>query len=84
MTIAAKYENGVFKPLEGVALEEGTVVEVHIPPAPGSKPRSIKNLGFTGMWANREDIQHGVAYLNSLRDNPRSPQPSALTQQATS
>ena len=28
MTIPAKYENGVFKPLEGVKLAEGARVEV--------------------------------------------------------
>jgi predicted DNA-binding antitoxin AbrB/MazE fold protein len=28
MTIAAKYEEGVFKPLEDVAIKEGTVAEV--------------------------------------------------------
>ena len=31
MTIAAKYENGVFKPLEDVKLTEGARVEVHTP-----------------------------------------------------
>lgn len=31
MTIPAKYENGVFKPLEDVHLTEGTRVEVHVP-----------------------------------------------------
>ena len=31
MTIAAKYEDGVFKPLEEVKLTEGTRVEVLIP-----------------------------------------------------
>jgi predicted DNA-binding antitoxin AbrB/MazE fold protein len=28
MTISARFENGVFKPLEDVQIEEGTVVEV--------------------------------------------------------
>ena len=28
MTISAKYENGVFKPLEDVQMKEGTIVEV--------------------------------------------------------
>jgi predicted DNA-binding antitoxin AbrB/MazE fold protein len=37
MTIAAKYEDGVFKPLENVEIPEGTVVEVRLPPSP---PRS--------------------------------------------
>jgi predicted DNA-binding antitoxin AbrB/MazE fold protein len=31
MTIAAKYEDGVVKPLEDVKVKEGTVVEVHLP-----------------------------------------------------
>jgi predicted DNA-binding antitoxin AbrB/MazE fold protein len=29
MTIPAKYENGVFRPLHDVPIEEGTVVEVY-------------------------------------------------------
>ena len=31
MTITAKYEDGVFKPLETVTINEGTIVEVHVP-----------------------------------------------------
>jgi predicted DNA-binding antitoxin AbrB/MazE fold protein len=31
MTIPAKYENGVFRPLEIVQMKEGTVVEVLVP-----------------------------------------------------
>ena len=31
MTITAKYEDGVFKPLEDVAITEGTIVEVRVP-----------------------------------------------------
>jgi hypothetical protein len=31
--IEARYENGVFKPLEEIALPAGTVVEVHVPAA---------------------------------------------------
>ena len=31
MTIAAKDENGIFRPLEDVKIKEGTVVEVLIP-----------------------------------------------------
>ena len=31
MTISAKYENGVFKPMESVKLAEGTKVEVLVP-----------------------------------------------------
>ena len=71
MTIAARYENGVFKPLEGVAIEEGTVVEVHIPAQSGAKRGSIRDLAFTGMWAHRDDIEDGVSYVSRLRDDPR-------------
>ena len=38
MTIAAKYEDGVFKPLEDVKLTEGTRVEVHVPASPRRRP----------------------------------------------
>ncbi len=30
MTIPARYENGVFRPLQDVAIKEGRVVEVHL------------------------------------------------------
>jgi predicted DNA-binding antitoxin AbrB/MazE fold protein len=73
MTIAAKYEDGVFKPLENVKVKEGTVVEVHLPreqEQPGPS-RSIKDLPFYGMWADRTDIEDGVSYVNKLRDYPR-------------
>ena len=73
MTIHAKYENGVFRPLEDVAIKEGTVVQVHVPVEgqSGGKRRSIKDLAFYGMWADRADIIDGVSYVNTLRNNPR-------------
>ncbi len=73
MTIPAKYENGVFRPLGEVAIEEGTVVQVHVPAEGerGGKRRSIKDLPFYGMWADRDDIVDGVSYVNTLRNNPR-------------
>ena len=73
LTIPAKYENGVFRPLEGVSIKEGTVVQVHVPPddEPGVRRRSIKDLPFYGMWADRNDITDGVSYVNTLRNNPR-------------
>jgi predicted DNA-binding antitoxin AbrB/MazE fold protein len=73
MTISAKYEDGVFKPLEDVKVKEGTVVEVRLPadPAPTGRRRSIKELPFYGMWADRTDIEDGISYVNRLRDNPR-------------
>jgi predicted DNA-binding antitoxin AbrB/MazE fold protein len=73
MTIPAKFENGVFRPLEAVQIKEGTVVEVHVPAEhkPEGQRRSIKDLAFFGMWKDREDIGNGVEYVNRLRDNPR-------------
>jgi len=43
MTIAAKFENGVFRPLEDVQIKEGTVVEVLVPAEqkPPGQRRSI-------------------------------------------
>jgi len=72
MTIPAKFENGVFRPPEDVAIREGTVVQVHV--STGSelgKRRSIKELPFYGMWADRDDIVDGVSYVDNLRNNPR-------------
>jgi len=73
MTIAAKYEDGVFRPLESVTIREGTIGEIRVP-TEGEQPRkrpSIKDLPFYGMWADRDDITDGVGYVNRLRDNPR-------------
>ena len=73
MTIPAKYENGVFRPLEIVQMKEGTVVEVLVPAEQeaAGKRRSIKDLPFYGMWKDRTDIGGGVDYVNRLRENPR-------------
>ena len=71
MTIRAKYEKGVFKPLDKVRLNEGTVVEVHT--LTGKKKwRSVREFSFAGMWKSRKDIQDGVQYVNRLRDSPRA------------
>jgi predicted DNA-binding antitoxin AbrB/MazE fold protein len=73
MTIAAKYENGVFRPLEDVKIKEGTVVEVLVPveQQAARKRTSIKDLPFYGIWKDRADIGDGVEYVNRIRDNPR-------------
>ncbi len=73
MTIPAKYENGVFRPLEAVQIKEGTLVEVCVPTEqrPPDQRNSIKDLPFFGIWKDREDIGDGVEYVNSIRDNPR-------------
>jgi predicted DNA-binding antitoxin AbrB/MazE fold protein len=71
--IPAKYEDGVFKPLEDVRLADGTrVVEVYVPAeAPRERPRSIRDKPFFGIWADRDDITDGVRYVNALRNNRR-------------
>ena len=72
MVIEAKYENGVFKPLVEVKLEEGTTVEIHFNhQQTARKAPSIRELGFAGMWADRDDIKDGVSYVNRLRDQSR-------------
>lgn len=63
----------MFRPLEEVTIKEGTVVEVRVPEGselPRNR-RSIKDLPFYGLWADRDDITDGVSYVNGLRDNPR-------------
>lgn len=70
MTIAAKYEDGVFKPLEDVKLPEGARVEVHVDETAEQSPlpKSLRELAAFGMWADREDIPDGVTYVNRLRE----------------
>jgi predicted DNA-binding antitoxin AbrB/MazE fold protein len=68
MTIPARYEKGVFRPLQDVSIKEGTVVEVLLPPeAPTKRPRLIADSPFAGMWKDREDIADSVEYVNRLR-----------------
>jgi predicted DNA-binding antitoxin AbrB/MazE fold protein len=53
MRIGAKYEGGVFKPLEGVTINEGTIVEVRVPSYADrlkTKSRSVRDFAFYGMW----------------------------------
>jgi predicted DNA-binding antitoxin AbrB/MazE fold protein len=72
MTIAAKFENGVFRPLEE-NVKEGTVVQVHVPVeqhAAHIRP-SVKDLSFYGIWEGRPDMRDGVDFVDKLRDNPR-------------
>jgi hypothetical protein len=71
MTIPAKYEQGVFKPLLDVRMPEGTLVEVHLPAPSAQRPKSVRDLGICGRWADRDDIADGVSYVNRLRDQGR-------------
>ena len=65
MTIPAKYENGVFRPVQEVRIQEGTVVEVNVPvEAFAAKPRFIGDTPFDGMWQDREDMADCVEYIN--------------------
>jgi hypothetical protein len=68
MTIPARYEKGVFRPLQDVSIKEGTVVEVLLPPAaPPMRPPSIPDSPFAGMWKDREDMADSVEYIDRLR-----------------
>ena len=70
MTITAKYENGVFKPLEKVTINEGTIVEVNIPSYADrlrTKSCSVGDFAFYGMWKDRTDIKDSVKYISDLR-----------------
>ena len=73
MTITAKYEDGVFKPLEDVSISEGTIVEVRVPShdQPRNKALSVGDFAFYGMWKDRTDIGDSVEYINNLRHNLR-------------
>jgi predicted DNA-binding antitoxin AbrB/MazE fold protein len=68
VTIPAKYENGVFRPLHDAPIKEGTIVEVYVPVEvlPG-RLRSIGDSPFAGMWKDREDMADSVEYINRLR-----------------
>jgi len=68
MTMAAKYEDGVFKPLEDVKFANGTGVEVHVPGGePGRQHKSVREFAAFGMWADRDDIPDGVSYEDRIR-----------------
>jgi predicted DNA-binding antitoxin AbrB/MazE fold protein len=67
MTIHAKYENGVFKPLQDVDIREGTLVDVYVPVEMPERLRSIGDSPFAGMWKDREEMADSVEYINRLR-----------------
>ena len=74
ITITAKYEDGVFKPLEDVSISEGTVVEVRVPSYADrlkDKACSVGDFAFYGMWKDRTDISDSVEYINNLRRDLR-------------
>ena len=68
MTIRARYENGVFRPLQDVRMKEGTLVEVNVPAeAPARRPPSIGDTPFAGLWKDRQHMADSVEYINRLR-----------------
>jgi predicted DNA-binding antitoxin AbrB/MazE fold protein len=68
MTIPARYENGVFRPLEDVRIQEGTLVEVNVPAETAAqRPASIGDTLFAGLWKDREDITDSAEYIDRLR-----------------
>lgn len=70
MTITAKYEDGVFKPLEAVSIDDGTIVEVRLPSCGDrlkTKSRSVRDFAFFGMWKDRTDMDDSVGYISNLR-----------------
>ena len=74
MTVTAKYEDGVFKPLEQVNITEGTLVEVCVPSYADRfkvKAPSVGQFSFYGMWRDRTDIGDSVEYIGNLRRDLR-------------
>ncbi len=67
MAIPAKYERGVFRPLEKIAIEEGTMVEVYVPVEAATRLPPIADSPFAGIWKDREDMADSVEYINRLR-----------------
>ncbi len=75
MTITAKYEDGVFKPLQDVEIREGSLVEVRIPSGTvhlKRKSPSVASFAFYGMWKDRSDLGDSVEYISKLRRNLRA------------
>ena len=68
MTVTAKYEHGVFRPLHDVQIPEGTLVEVNVPQAVAARrPPSIGDTAFAGLWKDRDDMAGSVEFINRLR-----------------
>ncbi len=78
MSIRAIYENGVLKPLEELAIKEGTEVTVDVHPIEGRKEsggkrKSVKDFAAYGMWKDRTDFKDGMDYVNKIRKYRREP-----------
>ena len=70
MVIRARFENGVFKPLQAVPVKEGTEVDVYVSNdrKNGRKPRPhLMEFEAFGLWKNRTDFKDGLDYVNRIR-----------------
>ena len=70
MVIRARFEKGVFKPLQSVPVKEGTEVDVYARNGRknGRKPRpQLTEFEAFGLWKNRTDFKDGLDYVNRIR-----------------
>ncbi len=78
MNITARFENGIFRPLEAVSLREGTLVAIRVASDVPSeeetkKPSAVAALDsdFFGLWKDRSDLEDSVDYIQKLRTRAR-------------
>jgi predicted DNA-binding antitoxin AbrB/MazE fold protein len=78
VNITARFENGIFRPLEAVSLREGTLVAIEVAIDDPSevetkKPSVVAALDsdFFGLWKDRSDIEDSVQYVNQMRTRAR-------------
>ena len=74
MNITARFENGIFRPLEAVSLREGTLVAIDVPSeVETKKPSAVAALDsdFFGLWKDRSDIEDSVDYVHQVRTRAR-------------
>ena len=74
MSIKARYENGVFRPLEDVPVKEGAIAEVYLPGEKEAHRRKLMESPAFGMWKDRTDFKDGVDYVNRIRKYRREPE----------
>ena len=72
-SIKARYEKGVFRPLESVDVKEGAEADIYLRREKGNgdrgkklKPR-LEDFEVYGMWKDRTDFKDGTDYVNRVR-----------------
>ncbi len=74
MNITARFENGIFRPLEAVSslgavsLREGTLVAIEVAIDVASE---ALDSDFFGLWKDRSEIEDSVQYVNQMRTRAR-------------